>query len=248
MADINPFCEDLEKTFGQRKAERVLHWLQTWKIPVPEDKKEYVHLDGEDGFLLFMHDFGCVLKIENAENYGDHLNHPLVLQPIGFDQVDDIRIEINPGILTGAGYTECETLSDDLEKDRITFWDVKPANIGFLPVKSEEHPRGIPVVLDSTAVKAKRDYKPYEGEHIQDRLYGHLREAFQNVLRSPLPQKENVERFWQDMAAAKEEKTLIPGWQLKKMGKINRPYLRKWQQAKIAGKAYRKRLKGHHSP
>ena len=213
--------EQIKKIRNEGIANEVGQIFKDLQLPEPQDGE---YLRGNDGWLVFLNKYGCVLRIEDAfaaESSNMRINHPLVLQPIGRIMVEHMNVEICPGVKLGVSESQRTWLKKELEKDHIQLSDSKVENLGFLNVHSPEFPEGLPVVIDQLAVTegaragvrdlwrkitGKPAYNPwYEREDLpyrftQAHFIEPLRAAFDKAWpldeQDPQASVERMNKFW----------------------------------------------------
>lgn len=237
------FENTLKQKFNPAGCKAVLETLKELGLPAPEECEEYIF--ATSGVIMFLDEYACSVRIEFTQDHITNslrVDHSLILQPLGTLEVNDITIEITPGIRTTNSEELSEEVCDILKDDGIWYWDSHHTNVGLLPLKTVDFPEGVPVVLDRLAVRALegaeqlKESKSLEDNSFQDRLYGELRKSFEGFKSGKNP----VGKFWSDCLKAKAEYKLFPGWQYYN----NKQQLfSKQGEALKTGQAYAERLK-----
>lgn len=163
------FVSVLTSKFGGDEAtvNGVLDVMNKLGLPLPENHYEF--LTGTEGALLFLTQYGVVLRIERHEHSGDDDyfglyeasdfsfdrvdSSPWVLKPIATLTAGKAVIEICPGCRPESDINASRDLKGKLRDEGIYFWDEGVRNIGRLPVKTPSFPKGVPVVVDRLAVR-----------------------------------------------------------------------------------------------
>jgi|GEM_PF-1662829 hypothetical protein len=219
------------QSFGEDSAYKICQILDYFDLLIPNADEYY---RGADGVLIFLNDYGCVLRFEaidrHATNRSNRVDHPHVLQPVFSRSYPNFVFEICPGVLpfTAAQQRNMHRLHKKLKqilaKDHVDFWDGDSLrNNGLLPLRLPEFPEGIPVVIDRLAVRSFSDMAPLRAAlknrsvivyEAQKTLYGPIADAFNTAwpVMSSAPRRHELTKAF---ALLKQETTagnLIPGW------------------------------------
>lgn len=225
---------ELTKKWGAANTREVVSVFSKLDIPLPQQGEFIV---GRKGFLVFLSRYGVTLRIEDKNDI--HVPHPLMLKPIGTLETRKSHIEICPGTRLGVEYEDRRKLMDILKVDGVKMDDDTEFNYGYLPIKTEEFPRGVPVVLDRGALRLewnkesglegaasrrdiramKRIYAKLEAEwqnspyaSMQSELYGELITKFKQWSHSGVAAKTDaINSFWSACEASKQS-LLDDGW------------------------------------
>jgi hypothetical protein len=152
------FLDAMEHRAGPAFAKAAAHVLEKMSLPDPAPGE---YLDGNEARLVFLDDYGLVLRA------GRPLSVPennLILAPLRATKPLTFRaarhvLELLPGVT--ARVRDADAVADirkSLRACGVYFWDRQSANCGYLPIRNEYYPNGIPVVIDRGAVK--RDHNP----------------------------------------------------------------------------------------
>jgi hypothetical protein len=223
-------------------------------LPLPAKHEEFMR--GTEGALLFLDRYGVVIRIEpknlricKAERM-DY--NPWIIQPIGSIPLGDFLFEIYPGCAQETDRVMSEHLVDLLKSQKIHFWDTGCRNVGRMPFKTVQFPEGIPVVIDTGAVKRlTKEIEPvaqamrkalesqtFDAAEAQEKLYGPLREMFAAAWQGGNTDAVKMQAFWGLCRSAVEEGKLVAGWMQDDRIWGKRKY------AELTGAAYEKKLSG----
>lgn len=196
--------------FLEKKELNIFDMLQ---LPIPKDKSEYLH--GTLGALIFLDDYGCVLRIERLVNKRD-IEHPHLLDPfIKFD-LGGFEIGIYPGTKTTNSEEVRDYLVEAFDKDNLDFMDNQIANAGVIPVKTVDFPNGFPVVIDVPSVAKLSHNKQIKSavRNVQAEFYKEIIDVAKDVIdkETGLPIKEKMQEFWQVCKKSRKNRVTIPGW------------------------------------
>lgn len=175
-------------------------------------------MPGDMGALVFLDDFGIVVRVEakiDPQFPDGKPVDPFVLQPIGVMEAPKTLVEICPGVLP-AHSNDDEWIKDYVEKRGLRFWDHQQANCGRLPVVMPGFPNGVPVIIDRSGI-----HRPDGGVSVvprsenrgcvlQERLYRPLREAFRVAVASQ--DAEKMKAFWALCRQFRQEGKLLSPW------------------------------------
>ena len=132
---------------AQLKATIAGHFRQL-KLPVPKSGQ---FIDGWKCHMAFLSEYGVVIRL-GPEIFNPHgirrFDHPYLLTPLLSVPIEGHRLEIYPGLRMGVSGKEIGQLKERLLQSGLNLTDPSPSNIGYLPMRSDEFPRGIPVALD----------------------------------------------------------------------------------------------------
>ncbi|MDD9900020.1 MAG: hypothetical protein OXT65_03485 [Alphaproteobacteria bacterium] len=216
--------------FGKTSAKKVLRAFENLSLPVPEARDEY--LEGTEGALVFSNKYGVVLRIERAmnEKHSGHKwdrvdNNPWVQKPLASIKAGDAVIEVCAGGGLVDDPMQAAIVERILMDSDVNFWDSNEANLGAIPFKTPLFPKGVPIVIDRTAVrKLTEGIEPFvtslnmmqvrAAEKLirkaEKEIYQPLRRAFREAKKD-----KNMQAFWDKCAAAKKKGDLCAGWNQK---------------------------------
>lgn len=192
---------------GFHTANNISKMFSMLGLPEPS---EGAFLPANDGGLLFLNDYGVVIRFEHRLNSIKKtcFTHPAILQPLAVLETGNTRIEICPGVKLAKGLKphEMEYIVNSLAADGLELTDPNyQTNFGYLPMATPEFPDGIPVLIDreGKSVSLKLDVsgakgfvgalvKPSSQSHdwdansspytlMQEMLYTPLQRAFQKA-------------------------------------------------------------------
>lgn len=227
----------------RREIDKILSALN---LPLPRDKSA---LRASEGRLLFLNDYGIVIRMETKRGVDRFDNHPWVLQPLKSFDAGDMVVEICPGCRPakiGMVYIVDRAIE---ASGGANFWDTQELNTGILPVRTPAFPDGIPVVIDRPAVSALTesvlDVKKALGEMSveedpQPVVYARLRQALDAAFAQGVdnPDKEKVRDFWRLCREEVRNGVLVAGWKEK-----SRTYTAyKARAARVTGRRYARQM------
>jgi len=227
------FAAALTGSFGASTARSVLAQFEKLGLPAPEAANEFVA--GTAGHLLFLNRYGIVLRIESEDtsdkvlgqySYDRVNDSPWVLQPIASIRAGKAVIELCPGVNKADDEMIALELSEKLKGEGLTFWDNHAGNVGYVPVKTPQFPKGVPVVVDRGAVNrltlsiggirnALHGFIGFEKQEVseaaeaQANLYRPLCDRFRRGWQGEVP----MARFWDLCRKYKDAGKLVSGWQ-----------------------------------
>ncbi len=143
-----PFLSAFRKNINdQPEALRpVLAAFDVFQLPLPL-ADEFV--EGTSCLLLFLNNYGLVMRFDTLRDGVPPPDHPQVLRPVWMLNQYGVRIELLPGVRPSGDSEVAHDLSMDLEGEGVVFEDVKGENVGYLPGLD------FPVVLDRGAFTRK---------------------------------------------------------------------------------------------
>ena len=221
------FVDYLQKKFKDKATtSAVLDAFEKMGQPAPEFSNEFKI--GTEGVLVFLNQFGLVLRIEKESDFiasrvtPERINDsPWILKPIASIKVGNNAVfEICPGCFLEEDTKKTADLIDLLRKQNIDFWDVHFSNIGCIPVKTPRFPEGILVIIDRLAVtNLTKNITPVrlsleefeearEAWEAQEELYGPLRQAFDAAWTDT----QKMEQFFGLCRRYENEEKLVAGW------------------------------------
>ena len=215
-----------------RDIRKIKETLTSLQLPIPHNKDEF--LCATEGVLLFLNDYGVVIRIElNNRNielsklgFAKVDNHPHILQPLFEIETEYFSIGIFPGCKINQDQEIANVLRKKLQQDDVNFWDDQPENVGLIPLSTlDKRAQDIPVVIDVTAVetlsksvqkvRAALD-KKYRQKNLdaQARFYEPLRKAFVTAWDPETHsfEADKVREAWSLCLEYKKQGKLIPAW------------------------------------
>ncbi len=222
------FAGYLQELFGKTSANNVLEVFDRLGLPAPRSGKEF--LAGAEGGLVFLNQYGLVIRIEHSDPENGRFgwsrvdDSGWVLRPLAGIEAGHAYVEICPGCNLEQDARKIDYLKVRLEEQQIDFWDRWLVNIGRVPVCTEQFPEGMPVVIDRLAVCALTEgAKPaaealaqeaQDAAEVQETLYAPLRTA----LEEAWPDKEGpsdakkMQAFWRLCAQYVGDGKMVAGW------------------------------------
>lgn len=188
------------------------------------------------------------------------VSDPHIQKPLGMVAVDELRLDINPGMICPVDPRDARALYRRFKERGILLWDQKAHNIGYRP--DPQAPEGtIPVLIDPVsvqnlsesvsiirrAVQAKtwlvNEYLVYGlAEKDEPAIatdadpYEGLRQSFQEAWASPRPGA--IWQFWRMAIDARKSELLVTGWQTPEMRRSG------YKNAFSGGSLYEKKWQG----
>lgn len=237
MSDQGNILQVIGEKYDSATVDAVARRFEDFQLPLPK-AGEFAH--GLEGWLVFLNDFGVVIRIEKDTRPGlgsfgfDHINDdPDILQPLCSWPAEKLVIEICPGIELPQPEDEV-LLRRNLYSRGIFFWDLDSYNVGRIPIHTEEFPDGRAVVLDRNGVNRQlapalsvRGWCAYvalkhKGEldmpDIQPEFYGPLRQAFANAA-----EPEKMVQAWALCKKSRQSGVLSSSWDRVEYPKKNLP-------------------------
>jgi hypothetical protein len=223
------FYTSLENRFDRATAAQVLEVFSKMLLPPPQKEGEF--LPGLDGDLVFLNEYGLVIRIEESDSRNifkesDRVNDSAwIVRPLVSVNAGKALVEFCPGCHQEKNEATKDSLRRQLREQDIAFWDCKISNIGRIPIKTVSFPEGVPVVIDRLAVKvltnsiasvseALSEALHKEAMAAENALYAPLKEALNEVRPDPLktPDPEKVKKFWALCRSYTQEGKLVAGW------------------------------------
>lgn len=206
-----------DKIFQEHGLESANHLIRTFRslaLPVPETCRDY-RSTADDGALVFLNEAACVLRVTGQRH--PRYDHPHILHPIATFPDEKIRIELYPGITCPGKEEDMDFLSSVLARNnlQINNSDRHKFNVGYLPLKTNLFPHGVPVIIEMTAIAALTEKVRQTAQKLkqhqqnqQRNFYAPLREAFEQAFS-----KSEMDSFWSKCRELRKQGTLIAGWQ-----------------------------------
>lgn len=147
---LTPLEEYIAWNFGADTMLDIVKKLNQLQIPLPEKAEDFMR--GQTGFMFFSNPHGVIIRIEatDGRGYGSpiHVNDSeWMLQPLGALKVNDVVLEILPGIHLETSDAESRKLYWKMWADGYHYWDERIDNAGRLP-PTPGFPDGATVILD----------------------------------------------------------------------------------------------------
>lgn len=201
----------ISKTHDTKAGDAVAAFFDAANMPIPQSC-EYT-ITAEDGFIVFLDDPACVLR-GIPKNKSNTREAPSLISPLLSKSAANINIDLYPGVRTPIDPMKVYQLIFSSRTHGYNYWDIAPANGGYLPLSTPKYPHGIPIVIDHGAVteaflttyhirtllKKHGILKSRQPENPQDALYKELREHFHNA--------------WPDTAKTPDHALLDKAWAL----------------------------------
>lgn len=219
-----PFKDYLRKYFDAATEKAVAQAFKNMGLPLPKDSNEF--MKGTEGALVFLNPYGVVIRIEKKKTSCDLWqrfdDNPLILQPLASLEAGQAVIEVCPGVAFTPEKEKSFYLYCQLRSEGIDFWDEGAQNVGLVPLALPQFPGGIPIVVDRLAVGSLPPNLPPSpssvtlssqedlaaAQEAEEALYGPLRDAFAEGLKTPAKMKG----FWQMCADYVAKGKMIAGW------------------------------------
>jgi hypothetical protein len=246
------FEQRLTDYFDAETCAHVQAVLTSLGLPLPDKKGTFML--ARKGALLFLEDYGVVIRIESKpapHGHNERINNSdWVLQPLASLPAGKALIEICAGCAPATMMEQAEFVSTQLKKEGISYADIQLVNTGLLPFKTPSFPKGIPVVIDRLAVnRFKHSLSPlkthFSRTSPQKALYVPLKNAFKAAWPEgqAQPDPEKMRDFWQLCAKNVTAGILVAGWKIP-IGDIDdyNDHYEKKNRAITVGKAYAKKL------
>jgi len=225
-AERKAFEKTLYDRFKDKEsAAQVCDILDKLDLPYPQESKSILETKedsgelkrGAEGCLIFLEDYGCVVRIERNEPYlggAERIEHSHILQPLISIPAGEVTIEVCPGTNCSDKWKDTDIIRTKLTRDGIKYWDYGERNTGLLPIKTPEFPNGYPIVIDRLAVSRLSENIPDIKEALetspQTELYSPLKEKFLEAFESG--KKDKVKEVWDLCAEFKKQGKLVSGW------------------------------------
>jgi hypothetical protein len=253
--------ESVEREFGEDECAFIEDTFDSLLLPAPEEDEYGRTRDG--GFLTFIEPYGCVIRVSSLD--WPLFNHTHILQPLGFIEGKNLRVDINPGVITNsvyynknpqlakndpAGIILGNFLADKLLADGYDFVDCTNSNMAFLPSMEFGKDTGSPVVLEHAAVDLLHDFAAATRREMyikdpainpQEACFGDLISSFDKANAGGKLNSDKIQNFWEICLNKKQSGILTDEWS----GAIFSPQDRNSQDTDIEEISfnYAKRLK-----
>ena len=225
----NEFTAHLELHMrdGGKTAKAVARVFTALALPMPDCRNDF--LEATEGALVFSSAYGVVIRIEHARLNPKSAtrinNNPWILQPLATFRAGKAVVEVCPGIDTTKDHDDVVAVDCGLRRTGVNFWDAgggldgnySTGNVGILPFKTPEFPKGIPVMIDRLAatqltksVEGIKDALAEMGVKAdpQKALYAPLRKE----LRAAYGDAAAMKKFWKSCEKQTQKGLLIAGW------------------------------------
>ncbi len=226
------FFHAVQGMFGDDACRKVAETFEGLQLPPPVKATEY--LSSLDGFIVFLNEFGIVLRIEISDSDPDRSaiadrveNNPFILSPLLSVNAGSATVEICAGVHQEEDKGRIQDTADYLKNMDYRFWDRKFSNAGRLPVKTPHFPEGVTVVIDRGAVEDlsestrsvrellervfKRDKIRQEVQRAQKELYQPIKKALA-LLWKNRGDASYAEAAWSLCRRYVAEGKLVAGW------------------------------------
>lgn len=248
--------EHTRHSFGKNTARVLTETLRELALPTPGSGEYSRSWDG--GYLVFINPAACVIRLTHQSKIPD-VNDPHIQRPLGMIDVEDLRLDINPGMICPVDPRDARALYRRFKQRGILLWDQKTHNIGYRP--DPHAPEGkIPVLIDHASVQRLSEsvsairraihaktwlVNEYLAHGLPEKdepavaadtdAYEELRQSFQESRASA--QLGSIWQFWRMVINTKKTGLLVAGWQTPEMRRsgyknaFNSGYLyeKKWQ-------------------
>lgn len=189
--------------YGSKSASTVGHFFQAVQMPVPL-KDEYTKTN-DNGFLVFLDDYACVIRMTSHGHV--QVEHRHVLQPVATRQAEKFRIDFNPGVICTLSMKAFQTFYAYMNnEEKIDFDCGAKENVGYVPLQTVDFPNGYPVVVDmgyvkelskgTMSVKGLLKTSSEKKPSPPDEFYAPLKESFNRAW--PANQNDSDPQKWQN--------------------------------------------------
>lgn len=192
------------------------------QLLLPEPRAYEYRSTSDWGFLVFLNDQACTLRITSNLRCPP-LEHHRILKPLLRIDLGQHRLDINPGIKLGNSILSVMRMSSILLNDNIHFWDNEPRNCGSIPGEctdsffdytvicdegacesTAQHPYGLDKLINNLVIANDND------PTLQDRAYGDLRHAFREAIEAR--SDSQMRKAWQLCSEKKDRGHLRADW------------------------------------
>ncbi len=188
-------------------------------LPLPSEGEFYKAKD-DQGAVVLMSRFATALRL--THNSRKHFSHTRILQPLISAPAEELRIDLNPGVLTPfyrPDYTEWSKVYAEMEaelrRDGIGVTDFNGDNGGRLPAPFDKHhifiDPGALRALTKSALEAAETLKSLESKDPQVLLFGSLKTMFQQAFSDQPEQK--LQEAWRKCIMMKAQGLLVANWE-----------------------------------
>lgn len=215
----------IAERFDDKIKEQIVEVLEKLNIFIPDSKDLFRR--GYDGNMIFMEDYGVVLKIEplvsrkKSRAARRALAHD-VLQPFFQVRIRNITVDLFPGTgIVEIPYSTVKGIIKRFNKRNINPCDTASRNLGQLPngeiVSIDTHAQYDALLSSGTKIKGisatkeviRQRREKFKGCD-QEKLYLPLKIAFKEAYESG--DKDQMDQAWELCRKFKEDGLLISGW------------------------------------
>ncbi len=219
------FFLHVRERFGDKAALKVLEVFTNLHLPPPENAAEY--MKSQDGYLMFLNEYGLVLRVEESDKPARVNDSPFVLNPLLSVDAGWAVVEICAGCHQENDKERIRETARYLRDLDYDFWDRKTSNVGRMPIKTPNFPEGVTVVIDRGAVGKLTDSTrsaslvleylwkledlKQEAARAEKELYQPLRNSFAHLWDNPTDEGA-AEALWSLCRRYVAEGKLVAGW------------------------------------
>lgn len=210
--ESNRLYRTIKGWYGNRAYTDLKGFFGKTGLPPPR-AQDYQALHNNEGYLFFLNAVGLSCKI--TRDSVAHIKNDYIIQPIASYDMRSFRVEFFSGLECPVQNKDLTKLIAKLETYGIEMFDTQVLNAGYLPYKTKEFPRGVPVVLDIGAVYQNGIAPKGSGKTpIQNKVYGDLKRAFKSALKEKTPRRcqASLNETWAHCAAMKADNKLTSSW------------------------------------
>ena len=207
--------------FLNEGAKTVEYLINSLNLPIPQTRDQF--FEGKEGILLFAEEYGMVVRLETATaQVTEQVNQsPFILPALVQFAHGNMNLEVCPSVETPVTGRAAFWLADRLKEDGLMMDgdELDPRNCGYLPIKTDEWPDGIPIVLDRSSIYPDPDYDPSRAPseaHIAAREISMV--AKRSIGLSPFPTQPGISVPSCVLSSAVCQKSTILAWS------ISRPF------------------------
>lgn len=199
-------------------------------LPEPGTNDYLDTFDG--GYIIFMNDHGCTVRLTNKNQCRAHKHHRL-LEPLARIELPaGFRLDINPGLKLNCSIFSAMRMAAIFNGSPLKFSDPHFGNLGAIPGKCINSFFDYSMVIDPGAVDKRRASTGRfaslvakliaandNNEEIQEKAYSNLRHAFSDAVESGSVRK--MRQAWLLCHKARQEGYLLSDWVNNKIGFVH---------------------------
>jgi len=221
----NSFSDNVTAFFGVNEKDSIASYLREIGLPQPGRYSYFPTREG--GFIIPVKRYGVTIRLTHkdaADQFADKCG--FTLQSLGQETFGSMNVRVLPSINANIDKKDKEHVFNLIASEGYKDNDMLPFNGGYLPLKTEKFPRGIPAYFDLDAIGLEFGADDLDNLHLaivgaggalstqfaekaQKLLFGDLQDNYTKMRSGAI----TPAAFWESCEDALNKGTLDNNWE-----------------------------------